>query len=182
MLHRTRLRLAQVAAHFSTPVTVDLPELLDVLLTTLARERFRSLPASDQRHLIQVATSLAQAGASSNTVTAGLLHDIGKWAPGVPIRLHHRVAKVVLETVHPGTLNRLRKHSAPPRGLTALWILACHPRHGAELAAEWGYPERVAWLIGHHEDTSSSDPDLRLLIEADAGRLQPESARMLPYG
>jgi hypothetical protein len=182
MLHRVTHRLSQVAAHFTAPEQVDLPESLAHLLTPPARERLQSLSASDHRHLIDVATSLFEAGASSHTITAGLLHDIGKAAPGTRLRLHHRVAKVIIETIHPGTLHKLRAKSSPPRGMTPLWVLACHPHLGANLAATWGYPDRVVWLIANHENTHLPAPDLQQLIAADAGRLKPERARMLPYG
>jgi HD-like signal output (HDOD) protein len=182
MLHRITHRLSQVAAHFTAPGQVDVPESLAHLLTPRARERFQSLSASDQRHLIDVATNLSDAGASWHTITAGLLHDIGKAVPGTPLRLHHRVAKVLIETIHPDTLHNLRTKSTPPRGMAPVWVLVCHPRLGANLAATWGYPDRVVWLIANHEDTRSPDPDLQQLIAADAGRLKPERARMLPYG
>lgn len=175
-------RLSQVTAHFTSPEVVDLPEPLAHRLTPPARERFRMLSASDQRHLVGVAKHLFDVGAPVDTVTAGLLHDIGKAVPGITLRLHHRAAKVMLEKTHPGMLDGLRTRSSPPRGMAALWILACHPQGGADLVIAWGYPDRVAWLIANHENTQSADPDLRLLIEADAGRLRPESARLFPYG
>jgi HD-like signal output (HDOD) protein len=92
------------------------------------------------------------------------------------------VAKVIIETIHPDILHKLRAKLSPPRGIAPLWVLARHPQLGANLAATWGYPDRVVWLIANHEDTRSPDPDLQQLIAADAGCLKPERARMLPYG
>jgi hypothetical protein len=34
---------------------------------------------------------------------------------------------------------------------------------------KWGYPERVAWLIEHHEDYDVTDQELALLIAVDDG-------------
>ncbi len=130
--------------------------------------RFRTPPISDQRHLIEVAGSLSRNGADVDLVAAGLLHDIGKAAPGVAVRLPDRVAKVLLECLAPDLIARLALRERAPRIGSALWVLARHAQAGAEVARQAGYNERVQWLIAHHERRGLiDDSDLRCLIAAD---------------
>ncbi len=158
------IRLSQVRAHLHSS-RPTLPPHLAELLTPTARDRFDQLSAFDQAHLIAVASDLTAQGCAKPVITAGLLHDIAKVQPGTPIRLIDRVANAII----PAKAIESLLGQARLRTLTyGLAVLHRHATTGADLATAWGYPGYVAWLIRHHEDPSPADPDLALLIEADA--------------
>ena len=69
-----------------------------------------------------------------------------------------------------------------PRFLDGLWWLCRHAEVGASLVRQWGYPERVAWLIEHHEDCRVDDCELALLIAVDDGRAIEGGARRCEHG
>ncbi|HWV34711.1 MAG TPA: hypothetical protein VNZ55_03705, partial [Thermomicrobiales bacterium] len=52
-----------------------------------------------------------------------------------------------------------------------------HARLGATIAQKLGYNERVCWLIAHHEDRETCDPDLLLLQRADNSPSAAPSSR-----
>ena len=161
-------RLQQVRRHIlARNDRVEIPQSLDRLLLPGVETRFRQLRTSDQQHLIAVAESLSRNDAGDDLVTAGLLHDIGKAAPGITIRLTDRVAKVLLENLAPIAIAHISRQRAPRYG-NALWVLARHAQTGSELAAQAGYDQRVQWLIANHERSEPvNDPDLLLLIAVD---------------
>jgi HD-like signal output (HDOD) protein len=128
-----------------------------------------------------VAQSLRDQDAPPTLVTAGLLHDIGKAVPGTSVRLVDRVAKVLLASIAPNQLALLAASQAPRWPLGGVWVLSRHARHGGELARRWGYPERVAWLVEHHEDRQVSDPQLALLMAVDDGSDERTLALGMPH-
>jgi len=158
----TRLSQAYAHARASRP---DLPPELDALLKPRARSQFDQLPAFDQAHSIAVALELASTAGDDTLVVAGLLHDIGKAAPGGAVRLVDRVANAILPKRVIDRLVRLPRLHSLTVGLEALHR---HAETGGRLVMDWGYPERVAWLVRHHEDSPPTDPDLARLVEADA--------------
>jgi len=162
-------RLRQVRRHaFASNHQVDIPQGLARFLVPVVEAGFHMLRTSDQEHLIAVAESLARCGASDDLVTAGLLHDIGKAAPGITIRLTDRFAKVLVECAAPNMLTRPASQRQPPRIGATLWVLAGHAEAGAELAGRAGYNERMQWLIANHDRKGPiEDPGLQLLIAAD---------------
>jgi HD-like signal output (HDOD) protein len=131
------------------------------------RSRFEALCAADQRHLIGVARLLEKAGAPDEVVCAGLLHDIGKAMPGMHVTLPSRGAWVILRRLLPRAAATLAMRTDPPRACGGMWVLARHAEHGASLLADAGYPERVCWLVAHHERPDIDDPGLCALIAAD---------------
>jgi len=162
-------RIRQVRTHtFAGNHAVEIPSTLSRLLLPGIETRFRTLRTSDQQHLIDVAGSLSRNGAGEDLVAAGLLHDIGKAAPGITIRLTDRVAKVLLEYLAPGAIASLALRERPRRFESALWVLARHAHSGSDIARRAGYNERVQWLIANHERRDLIDnPDLRRLFAAD---------------
>ncbi len=147
---------------------VSVPPALVGLMTVEVANRFAMLNITDQEHLINVAGRLQDAGANDDLVTAGLLHDIGKFAPGVTIRVTDRVARVTLGHLAPASMARLAQRPLPPRRWSALWVLSRHARISAELVGQARYNARVQWLIANHERQGPfSDPDLLLLIAVD---------------
>lgn len=126
------------------------------------------LRTTDQQHLLAVAESLSRNGAGDDLVAAGLLHDIGKAAPGITIRLGDRVTKVLLDYLAPGAVARLARRQRAPRYGAALWVLVRHAQTGADLAGQAGYNQRVQWLIANHDGKDPiDDPELQHLIAAD---------------
>lgn len=170
-------RLQQVRRHIlARNDRVEIPQSLDRLLLPSVETRFRQLRTSDQQHLIAVAESLSRNDEGDDLVTAGLLHDIGKAAPGITIRLTDRVAKVLLENLAPIAIAHISRQRAPRYG-NALWVLARHAQTGSELAAQVGYDQRVQWLITNHDQKGTiDDHDLQPLIAAD-GADDQRSAR-----
>lgn len=164
------LRVHQVVDHLRPASAVDIPADLARRLTPDARRTFALLTVADQAHLIRVASEVSLlAPASEDLIAAALLHDIGKVHPQHAVRVHDRVAKVVLETLAPGVLARLTRQNAPPRGLGGLWVLGRHAIAGAALAQSWGYSVRTCWLIEHHESPTGNDADLKVLVALDNG-------------
>jgi HD-like signal output (HDOD) protein len=153
---------------------VTLPPSLDGLLHGAARERFLALPGSDQAHLVDVATRLAAAGGSDDLVTAGLIHDVGKSVPGITVRIPDRVAKVLLDAIAPGMRHRIAAQAAAPRIGKGVWVLCRHAGTGAALAQESGYPDRVVWLIAHHEEQGLDDAELEALQAIDSAGFPDE--------
>lgn len=168
MLHPIRLRATQLL-RYARPGPIDVTPM-QAYLTLQAAATFATLPAGDQRHALAVARQLEVQGAPPNVITAGLLHDIGKAVPGSPVHIADRIAKVVLARVAPGRLHRIAAWDTPRWPLGGLWVLSRHARHGGELVRRWGYPERVAWLVEHHEDRNTGDEQLNLLVAMDDGR------------
>lgn len=165
------LRIRQVIAH-GRPGTVSptLPAHLSHRLAPAAQATFAQLSVADQQHLIAVATRVSEmAGDDEDLINAALLHDIGKADGDVRIRLTDRVAKVLLERSCRSLLQRLSRQATAPRFCGGVWVLSRHAATGASWARGWGYSDRVAWLIAHHEDRNPEDASLALLIDIDSG-------------
>ena len=165
MIDRLRYRISQGRRHLRSSAPES--NALHDLLTAEARARFATLSNADQQHCLAVARNLEVLGAPPELVAAGLLHDIGKSVPGVPVRLPHRMIKVLLARVSIRLLHRIAAGNQPRSPFDGVWVLAHHARYGAELVRCWGYPERVAWLVEHHEDRPITDRQLALLVAID---------------
>lgn len=110
---------------------------------------FRALPPVLRRHCLDVAGTLLAAGERDpRLIAAALLHDNGK-AEG-PVRLWHRVAKVLLAAVSP----RLPALVASPRRGSwryPLHVLLDHAAIGAARARAAGsHPDVVSAIAQHH--------------------------------
>jgi len=130
---------------------------------------FQSMPASEQRHALDVLRTLQKEGhCDAILAQAALLHDTGKVLPSVGqgkirerVHLWHRVAKVLLQAIHPALLRRLAVDE-PNSWHYPFFILLHHDARGAELAATAGTdPLAVALIRWHHTAPEESDLDSR---------------------
>jgi hypothetical protein len=138
------------------------------LLTEPMTQQFRILSPGDQRHLLRVYRYLKACGAQKDTVTAGLIHDVGKGCMKCNITVVDRCAHVFLNRVMPGPYRLFAARETAPEALRSIHRLANHASRGALAAKQAGYNERVCWLIRHHESGGDpTDPELRLLRAAD---------------
>jgi hypothetical protein len=144
---------------------------LDVcaLLSEPMAQQFRILSPGDQRHLLRVYRYLKAHGAHDDTVTAGLIHDVGKGCMKCNITVLDRCAHVFFNrVVPPGPYRLFAARETAPKALRSVHRLANHASRGALAAKQAGYNERVCWLIRHHESGGNpNDPELRLLRAAD---------------
>lgn len=168
-----RLRqVARIAAGAKTSEP-DLPADVASRLTEPMLHQFRILPAIDQHHLLRTYTLLTETGAADDTITAGLIHDVGKACAKCRITLVDRGLHVILSRIAPWPYRRFASIEAAPALVRGLHRLANHPERGALAASQAGYNERIIELVRYHEnDGDRSDDQLRLLRAADheAGR------------
>jgi hypothetical protein len=146
-----------------------LPPRADALLLPPMRAQFLMLPSGDQRHLLRVYHYLEAHGANVDTLTAGLIHDVGKACRRCRVTVAHRAAHVLCTRFARGPYRRFAAMENAPDPLRTMHILATHARRGARAAAQAGYNPRVCQLVRDHE--TGGDPDdagLRLLRQADA--------------
>lgn len=168
-------RLQQVL-YYTSADRHDVPFLpVDVRarLTNQMAAQFAMLSSGDQHHLLRVYAFLKHAEAQDETITAGLIHDVGKACGRCTITIFDRGLHVVCSRIIPGLYDRFASISDPPERLLGVHRLANHARRGASAAAQCGYNDRICWLVLHHEARGSSiemeaDPELNLLREADA--------------
>lgn len=113
---------------------------------------FLHAEARDQRHSFDLFEALRAEGADEASLTAALVHDVGKG----PLRTWHRVAFVLLRALAPALEDRL----AAERGSAwrqALWRLRHHAALGAGLLQAAGSAPRVVELVRRH--TGAPPPD-----------------------
>lgn len=151
----------------------DLPPDAFDRLTPPMLHQFRILEVGDQEHLLFAYQWLVDEDADDDTITAGLIHDVGKACAKCHITVIDRAMHVFLTRVANPLYRRFAAIEVPPAWLRSIHRLANHPARGALAAKQAGYNERVADLIRHHE--SGSDPkdvQAQLLRRADtyAGR------------
>jgi hypothetical protein len=117
---------------------------------------FEGMSRRDRRHCLDVYQRLRAWGVEDrHLLMAALLHDVGK---GREVRLWHRVAFVMLQSLAPALLARARGGLASLRD---------HPRLGADLLRAYGAPQPVIYLVLHHEDVWQEDTALALLQKSD---------------
>lgn len=146
----------------------SLPPDVRPLLNDAMESQFRLLSSGDQRHLLRVYRYLKAHDAAADTITAGLLHDVGKACRKCRINVIDRCLHVFCKRFLPAPYRLFASSDAPAGFLLGVHRLANHAQRGAEAARQAGYNDRVQWLIEHHE--SGGDPDdveLRILRYAD---------------
>lgn len=139
-------------------------------LTPAMLAQFRILTSGDQRHLLRVYRYLQAHGADDDVLTAGLIHDVGKGcATCRRMTVVERCAHVFLNRFLHGPYHAWAATADPTnQRLRNLQRLATHAERGARAANQEHYPDRVVELIRWHErGGDDTDPDLRLLREAD---------------
>lgn len=163
-------RLQQVVSHVTTAprsqVTIPSEDL--ALLTPPMEHQFRLLNAADQRHLLAVAHWLRENSADADTITAGLIHDVGKACAKCRITVLDRGLHVILTRCAGPLYRRFAAIEIAPAPVRGLHRLANHTERSALAAEQAGYNQRVVELIRHHESRSrSNDPEMAMLRRAD---------------
>lgn len=163
-------RLRQVTTYMSqSKVAPALPDDALQRLSEPMAHQFRILGIADQQHLLSVYTWLYEHGADEDTVTAGLIHDVGKACAKCRITVIDRGLHVLLSRLAAPIYRRLASIETAPEFVRGLHRLANHAERGALAATQAGYNSRVVELIRFHESGGdSSDEQLRLLRQADA--------------
>lgn len=136
----------QAVAHVRARVDPAEEAIARRVLPDSAFALYRAMPVADRRHALDVVDKLLAAGHDDTDVlAAALLHDVAK---GDRMRLWHRSAAVLLESVAPGLLRRLASHDV------GSWrypfhLYLHHDRLSARLAGDAGCGPRVgAFIIG----------------------------------
>lgn len=175
MAFRLPYRLNQAAriAFASHPNEPDLPPDAASRLTEPMLHQFRILPVVDQQHLLRTYRLLVEASAEDDTITAGLIHDVGKACAKCRITVVDRGLHVFLRRVAPWPYRRFAGIETAPALVRGLHRLANHAERGALAAIQAGYNDRVIELVRDHESGGNrNDKQLQLLRAADheAGR------------
>ena len=167
---RLPYRLRQVvsyAANANSRTPELPPDALERLSEPMAHQ-FRILGTADQEHLIRVYTWLLERGAEEDTITAGLIHDVGKACAKCRITIIDRGLHVVFSRFAAPLYRRFARIESAPELVRGLHRLANHPERGALAASQAGYNDRVIHLIRHHESGGDMrDEQLQLLRQAD---------------
>ena len=154
---RARYRTLQVV-HALRPQIDDADlEYARSLLDEAQRDLFFTMEPRDQRHALEVASRLRPQTDNHDLLTAALLHDCGKGA--VPVWLR------ILNVLSPDALRRLAAENGPS-WRRAAYRLAHHARLGARLAAGTGCNATTVRLI-RGEAEPDEEPLLALLYAAD---------------
>lgn len=123
------------------------------------------MPIADRRHALDVAARLAATGQRDpDLLAAALLHDSAK---GHRMRLWHRVAGVLLESVSPRALARLAS-SDQESWRYPFYLYLHHPSLSAEAALAAGCSRRAAAFIRGSSEPSDA-PLAAALLRADEG-------------
>lgn len=184
MIAASRYRLHQALAFARPQQPPVVPDEIMRCLLPGTLERFRTLPAADQHHLLAVGDALRTTGAPEHCWLAGFLHDIGKAYEGHHVRTLDRGLWVTAARISP-LATIIRNRQVMPRIGGGLWIAAHHATIGAMVVRDLGYPERICMLVAHHEDATmaATDAYLRQLQTADdAPWAIPAQARSESYG
>lgn len=161
-------RLRQVVHHQVRHEDIVLPEDAKNRLTPPMEHQFRILSPADQKHLVNVYVQLVKMNADDDTVTAGLIHDVGKACAKCRITVVDRGLHVILSRFAGPLYRRFAKIEVAPEFARGLHRLANHAERGALAATQAGYNDRVAELIRYHESSGSrDDAQLRMLRYAD---------------
>ncbi|CAN5779109.1 hypothetical protein BH23CHL5_BH23CHL5_06660 [soil metagenome] len=128
-------------------------------------EALLRLSTFDRKHSLCVYSELMSAGFDDRDVlTAGLLHDIGKFSDKGAIRFADRAMYVLGSTISSGLVRSIAGRWPSSRQA----ILLDHPRRGAALARHLGCSPATIWLIENHADgLSAQSGDLFNLSQAD---------------
>lgn len=163
-------RLRQVRAYSATSQSDAPPLSADAQhrLTEPMAHQFRILPAGDQRHLIAVYERLLTETDEDDTITAGLIHDVGKACAKCRITLIDRGLHVILSRAAVTPYRWFAKQETSPAWCRGLHRLANHAERGALAAEQAGYNDRVVYLVRYHERGGDpTDTQLTLLRHAD---------------
>ncbi len=141
-MHRVAQFVAHVRARVDPAEEADARAILGDRLWPL----FAAMPVADRRHALDVVARLRSGGwDDADLLTAALLHDAAK---GHRMRLWHRIAGVLLESISPRLLRRVATED-PGSWRHPFHLYLYHDRLSADLAEDSGCPPRaVAFLRG----------------------------------
>jgi hypothetical protein len=126
---------------------------VEALLAPAQVALFQQMPRYDQRHSLDVVRTLRAAGCDQpDLLVAALLHDVAKSAG--PLRLWHRVTRVLLEAFAPRWLPWLAREAEPGHWRYPFYIHHVHAEIGARWAEEVGCTSLTVWLIAHHQSSA----------------------------
>lgn len=163
-----RLQQVSIYAGNSKGNAPELPADALERLTEPMAHQFRILGASDQEHLLRVYAWLVEHHAADDTITAGLIHDVGKACAKCRITILDRGLHVLLSRFAGPLYRRFARIEAVPEIVRGLHRLANHAERGALAASQAGYNDRVVELIRFHESGGEhTDAQLQLLRQAD---------------
>jgi hypothetical protein len=153
-------------SEFGRQILVE-DEVLEAHLSSAQIGLFRSMPVLEQEHALETLHFLEQQGHWDRVLAqVALLHDVGKTSS--PVRLWHRVVRVLLQAIHPALLPSLAKDD-PGSWRYPFYVLLHHARLGADQAARAGAdPWAVALIYWHHTapELSGLDSEGRVLLAA----------------
>lgn len=170
-------RAGQVRAYWQLrhATAPDVPEDARKRLTEPMLHQFRILTPADQLHSLSVYRELIALGAEDDTITAGLIHDVGKGCAKCRITIADRVLHVVGRRFLPGPYEAFARRETAPSRLRSVHRLANHAERGALAASQAGYSERVIDLVRWHEHGGHpTDRELHLLRQADQAKIRPQ--------
>src|SRR3954447_6288462 len=134
-------KVRQFRGHVRASVTPAERAALENWTTAAQRRVFDSMHVADQRHGLDVVTSLRAGGVrDSDVLVAGLLHDAGKGATGVWPRVAYSLGQRYGRWIW-------RVAGVVPGWRAALGRLETHAATSAELAASAGCSPRTVALI-----------------------------------
>lgn len=155
-------RVAQFVAHVRARVGPDEEAFARRVLPATAAPAFETMPVADRRHALDVAAALLAAGHDSpDLLAAALLHDAAK---GARMRLWHRVAGVLLESLAPRLLHRIAAADPGSWG-HPFWLYLHHGRVSAQVAQKAGCSPLTGRLI---EGSPADEREARLLAALKA--------------
>lgn len=164
-----RLQQLRHYTRSASPEGPPLPEDALKRLTEPMAHQFRILGVADQQHLLSVYTWLVKHAADDDTVTAGLIHDVGKACAKCRITVFDRGMHVLLSRFASPLYRRFAALQMAPAPVRGLHRLANHAERGALAASQADYNDRVVNLIRFHESGGDeNDTQLQLLRQADA--------------
>ena len=163
-------RVRQFFRALAARVSEEDLEQIACVLTPASLALFRSMAIQDQRHCLDVYTTLRQAGhTNQDLLAAALLHDVGKaaarlpaWQRAIIVLLEHFAPRLLVhwseKETQDQTLSLPKGHALSlPKGWRRPFAAhARHPEVGARWAQEAGCSPLTAALIRRHQDRTSN--------------------------
>lgn len=130
--------------------------IVDINLTSPLTELFHQMSFADQSHSLRVFAHLSGQGETEpGLLAAALLHDVGKCQ--APLKPWDRAVVVLVKVVVPDLI--LKWGTGEPKGLKKPFVVYNHHAEwGAKLVDERGGSDLCVYLIRHHQDKQTHEP------------------------